>query len=107
MINLLEALMIFCWGLSWPVSIRKSWVSRTAKGKSVVFEVFIWFGYVCGIVRKFLQISQGGEFDWLFYLGFIFYFLNIIEVSIDMCLWFRNRRLDREMDKNQEKCRFS
>ena len=26
--DLLEALMILCFGVSWPISIRKSWVSR-------------------------------------------------------------------------------
>lgn len=52
--NLLEALMILCFGLSWPISIRKSWVSRTAKGKSLFFEVFIWIGYVFGIANKFI-----------------------------------------------------
>ena len=31
--HLLEALMILCFGLSWPLSIYKSWTSRTAKGK--------------------------------------------------------------------------
>mgnify|MGYP003527477560 CR=1 FL=1 len=40
-IDLLEALTIFCFGLSWPISIRKSWVSRTAKGKSVLFEIIL------------------------------------------------------------------
>lgn len=33
--DLMEAVMILCFGLSWPISIRKSWVSRTAKGKSL------------------------------------------------------------------------
>lgn len=94
MINLLEAIMIFCWGLSWPISIHKSYTSRTAKGKSIVFEVFILIGYVCGIVRKFLQIHQGGIFDWIFYLGFIFYIINLMAVLIDMCLWIRNHHLD-------------
>ena len=46
MTDLLEALMIFCFGLSWPISIRKSWTSRTAKGKSLFFEVFLLVGYV-------------------------------------------------------------
>ena len=32
MTDLLEALMIVCFGLSWPVSIMKSYKSRTAKG---------------------------------------------------------------------------
>ena len=33
--DLFEALTIFCFGLSWPISIRKSIISRTAKGKSL------------------------------------------------------------------------
>ena len=54
MANLLEALMILCFGISWPISIRKSWISRTAKGKSLFFELFIWIGYIYGMARKFL-----------------------------------------------------
>ncbi len=96
MTDLLEALMILCFGLSWPISIRKSWVSRTAKGKSLFFEFFIWVGYVFGIVRKFLMWSP--QSDWLFYLAWIFYFLNITEITVDMILYFRNIRLDRERD---------
>ena len=53
--HLLEALMILCFGLSWPLSIYKSWTSRTAKGKSLYFEVFIWIGYIFGIANKFIS----------------------------------------------------
>ena len=74
-IDLLEALMIICFGLSWPVSIWKSYVSGTAKGKSLFFEVFIWIGYVFGILRKVLQMNASGEFGWLFYMGLAFYIL--------------------------------
>ena len=49
--NGLEALMVLCFGLSWPISVRKSFISRTNKGKSLLFEVFIWVGYVFGITR--------------------------------------------------------
>lgn len=94
MINLLEAIMIFCWGLSWPISIHKSYTSRTAKGKSIVFEAFILIGYICGIIRKSLQVSQGIALDWIFILGFVFYFINMTAVIIDMCLGVRNHHLD-------------
>ena len=103
MINLLEACMIFCWGLSWPISIHKSWVSRTARGKSIKFEVFIWIGYVCGIARKFLQIRAGEPTGFLFYLAFVFYFINLTSVTIDMILWHRNRILDRREDRRRAK----
>lgn len=93
MLDLLEALTIFCFGLSWPISIRKSVVSRTAKGKSLFFEVFLLIGYACGIARKILQ-TIGGESGFLFYLAFFFYVLNFIEISIDVGLYFRNKKLD-------------
>ena len=71
--HLLEALMILCFGLSWPLSIYKSWTSRTAKGKSLYFEVFIWIGYIFG-------------------------FLNIAEITVDMVLYFRNVKLDKKRE---------
>ena len=99
MTDLLEALMILCFGLSWPISIRKSWVSRTAKGKSLFFEFFIWIGYVFGIIRKFMIWGAAGEpLEWLFYLSWFFYVLNIVEISIDMALYFRNVKLDKERE---------
>ena len=94
MLNLLEMLMIICFGISWPVSIYKSWTSRTAKGKSLLFECFIWIGYVFGIIRKILEMQGGGTHEFLFYLAFVFYIINITEVTIDMLLYARNKRLD-------------
>lgn len=96
MTDLLEALMILCFGLSWPISIRKSWVSRTAKGKSLFFEFFIWIGYVFGIIRKFMLWNAAtSPLDWLFYLSWAFYGLNLLEITVDMGLYFRNRNLDK------------
>ena len=97
--DLLEALTILCFGLSWPISIRKSLISRTAKGKSLFFEVFLLIGYACGITRKIIQAANGSS-GFLFYLSFFFYVLNFIEISIDVALYFRNRRLDQLAEQN-------
>lgn len=99
--DLLEALMILCFGLSWPISIRKSIVSKTAKGKSVFFEAFIWIGYVFGIIRKTMlwTAANGQALGWLFYLGWAFYILNIVEITIDMILYFRNVKLDKAREQ--------
>ena len=88
MTDLLEALMIFCFGLSWPISIRKSWTSRTAKGKSLFFEIF-------------LLIAAGQGDGFLFYLSWFFYILNFVEISIDVALYFRNVKLDKARDAEQ------
>ena len=98
-INLFEALTIFCFGLSWPISIRKSIVSRTAKGKSLFFEVFLLIGYAFGIARKIIQITVEHLSGFLFYLSVFFYILNFIEISIDVALYFRNKKLDEIADK--------
>ena len=87
--DLLEALMILCFGLSWPISIRKSWISRTAKGKSLFFEVFLLIGY-----RQTHDIRFRSGEGWIFFLGWFFYVLNFVEISIDVALYFRNKKLD-------------
>lgn len=107
MTDLLEALMILCFGISWPISIRKSWVARTAKGKSLFFEVFIWVGYIFGITRKIMlwnaAQSAGTPLDFLFYLSWAFYVLNFLEITVDMLLYFRNAKLDRQRDAVQSR----
>lgn len=96
--DLFEALTIFCFGLSWPISIRKSLISKTAKGKSLFFEVFLLIGYAFGIARKIIQVAAMGSSGFLFYLSFFFYVLNFIEISIDVALYFRNTKLDKERE---------
>ena len=89
--EIFEAVMVICFGLSWPVSVYKSWTSRTAKGKSLLFEVFIFVGYVSGIIGKILT----GHITYVF----IFYLLNIVMVTADILLYIRNARLDRQREK--------
>lgn len=91
--EIFEAIMVICFGLSWPMSVYKSWKSRTAKGKSLTFEVFIWLGYVSGIVGKLL----GHNITYVF----IFYIINIVMVSVDICLYIRNMRLDKQVEAGQ------
>lgn len=100
MTDFLEAMTIFCFGLSWPISIRKSLISRTAKGKSLFFEIFLLIGYACGIARKVIQTVEGSS-GFLFYLSFFFYVLNFIEISIDVMLYFRNKKLDEAAEAAQ------
>ncbi len=92
--ELMEAVTILCFGLSWPISIRKSFISKTAKGKSLFFEVFLLIGYAFGIVRKLIQLYVLGCSGAIFFLGFFFYVLNFVEISIDVGLYFRNSKYD-------------
>ena len=86
MSQLLEAFMVISFGISWPMSILKSYTSRTTKGKSLFFLCMILFGYGCGIASKLVA----GKITYVF----IFYVLNFLMVSIDIGLYFRNKKLD-------------
>ena len=86
-----ETIMIICFGLSWPNNVLKSLRSRTAKGKSLAFLLLIEVGYIFGIIGKFITHS--------FNLATIFYFINFAMVLVDICLYFRNARLDRERER--------
>ena len=93
--TVLEACMVISFGISWPMSILKSVRSRTAKGKSLFFLLMICFGYVCGIIWKVILFRKTGVFAWPSY----FYILNLLMVSADIVLYFRNTRLDRQSGK--------
>lgn len=84
--SILEAAMVICFGLSWPMSIIRSYRARSAKGKSLLFMIFIDIGYLCGIASKLLSQTYN--------LAFFFYFPNVIMVTTDICLYFRNKHLD-------------
>lgn len=89
-----EMLMVVSFGISWPISIAKSLRSQTAKGKSVCFSYFIWAGYLFGITSKFLR----GSLTYVF----VFYVINLVSVSVDILLYYRNRRLDRRREEGGE-----
>lgn len=57
MSQIFEAFMVLCFGISWPTSILKSYTSRTAKGKSIIFLVFIFIGYTFGILSKLTAVA--------------------------------------------------
>lgn len=94
MATLLETIMIICFGMSWPMSVYKSWRSATAKGKSLQFEAFIWLGYIAGIAKNFILFFEGKD-GWIFYLGWFFYVFNFAMITVDILLYFRNAGLDR------------
>ncbi len=98
MAEILEVIMIVCFGISWPFNVVKSYRARTAKGKSPMFLCLIIFGYIAGIISKFMNEAYMAAIDEKWYVLF-FYFLNLIMVSADLALYLRNRRLDRRNER--------
>jgi len=86
--QILETVMLICFGLSWPLSILRSWRARSVKGKSLLFMIAIAVGYAVGIAAKFIA----GPATYVV----AFYMANLVMVCADIALYFRNRKLDRE-----------
>ena len=90
MSSMLEATMLICFGLSWPINTMKAYRARSAKNMSLPFIMLIIFGYVAGISAK-LMTSQ---------MNYVLavYFLNLAVVTVNLLVYFRNKHLD-EMEK--------
>ena len=85
--------MIVSFGASWPLNVIKSYKARTTKGKSLAFLLLILFGYVAGITSKLINTVYMSEIEQKWYILF-FYVLNFIMVTLDLCMYIRNYKLD-------------
>lgn len=78
--SIYEALMLICFGASWPFAVMKTYKTKNVKGKSLLFLCLIIIGYICGIIHK--CIYKPDAVVWL-------YVANLVLVSADLVLWFR------------------
>lgn len=81
-----EAMMLICFGVSWPVAIAKTLRTQSVAGLSPFFLIVVEMGYFAGILSKLL-----GRFDWVVAL----YCMNLAFVGFEILLYFRFRKLDR------------
>lgn len=87
MSEMLETVMLICFGLSWPISVYKNIKARSAKGMSLGFILLIILGYAAGISAKIVS----GHINYVL----IVYILNMAVVLVNLAVYFRNRALDK------------
>ncbi len=83
--ELLEIIMLVCFGLSWPMNVVKHYKSREVKGISLQFTFLIIFGYLAGLCAK---LMSGG----LTFVAVV-YIINLFMVLLDLCVYFRNKKI--------------
>lgn len=86
MAEVLEAVMLICFGVSWPINAFETYRAKTARGTNWQFLVLITMGYIAGIAAKFVA----GSINWVL----VMYFLNLAFLGVNWGVYFRNRRLD-------------
>jgi len=89
--HLFEAVMLVCFGFSWPLNVIKAFKARTAKGTSLAFIILIITGYVAGISAKFIN----HQFNYVLAV----YFLNLVIVMSNVVVYIRNRALDKKAER--------
>ena len=87
--SVFELGMLICFGVSWPISVLKSYRMKTAKGKSLPFLIAIVVGYISGITHKLLYSRD---------IVLVMYIINLCMVSADLVLYFINRRYDKQRE---------
>ncbi len=88
MASLMEAAMLVCFGISWPMNVYRNYKAGTARGMSLAFILLIMFGYVAGITAKIITHNIN------YVLGV--YILNLLIVGANIFVYIRNVRLDRK-----------
>lgn len=86
--SIFEIGMLICFGLAWPLSIIKSYRSKSTKGKSLFFMIIILMGYISAILHKIFY-----SYDYVLVL----YVLNFLMVFTDIILYFRNKKTEKSM----------
>ena len=86
--QILETIMLICFGMSWPISLIRNIKARSAKGMSLQFSLLIIAGYLAGITAKI--INHGFNYVLVAYL------FNLTIVSANVVVYFINRNLDRK-----------
>lgn len=89
--QLCEIAMLCLFGCSWPFNIAKALKAKTAKGKSIGFELLILIGYLVGLFGKLYAYKQTGTLAYSVW----FYIADILMVSIDLVLYIVNTNRDR------------
>ena len=84
----LESVMLICFGLSWPLNVIKAYKAGTTKGSSLPFILLIITGYIAGITAKLIS----GQVNYVL----IVYLLNLVIVSMNVVVYFRNVALDKK-----------
>lgn len=88
MSEMLETVMLICFGLSWPISLVKNIKTGSAKGMSLPFTMLIIVGYVAGISAKLCA----GIYTYVLAA----YLWNLLLVGLNLAVFFINKRKDKK-----------
>lgn len=104
MAEILETIMLVCFGFSWPMNAYKNAKAKSAKNMSLSFTLLIITGYIAGIASKFVAASNGViELKGKTAFVLAVYFLNLVMVSANVVIYFINKKYDKQAEEAEKK----
>lgn len=92
--QMLEAIMLICFGISWPIAIMKTLRSKSVKGTSIFFYLLVLSGYISGTIYKlFYNMDK----------VIIVYIINCCTVSTQILLYLYFTRREKVPAESAEK----
>lgn len=85
--TIFEAIMLICFGSSWPFAVYKTVKSRSVAGISIIFLWFLFVGYISGVMFKITEAHATGHLSPVIAL----YLFNLILVGTEVFLYYRYR----------------
>ena len=82
---LLEAVMLICFGVAWPLANLRMLRSGRAEGKGMAFTAIIFCGYIAGALAKLAWATSAHTLPLVFWL----YVLNAVSVGSNLLLQWR------------------
>ena len=79
-----EAMMLLCFGCSWPFAIRKTWKTKRVEGVSILFLWLVLIGYVAGVLFKLTGTTDA---------VLLLYAVNFFMVGTEIVLYYRYRQV--------------
>lgn len=83
--TMLEAVMLLCFGVAWPLANLRMLRSGTVEGKGMGFTAIILCGYIAGALAKLALAASGHALPAVFWL----YVLNTVSVGGNLVLQWR------------------
>jgi len=84
--NVFEIIMLLCFGIAWPFSIRKAYVTKSNGGMSLMFLLVVIAGYIAGIINNAIN-----GVNYVIY----FYIANMAMIIVNTYLFLRNAKYEK------------
>lgn len=92
--NVFEVIMLLCFGVAWPFSIRKAYITKSNGSMSLMFLLVVIAGYIAGMINN---VINGIDYVICFYI------VNTVMILVNTYLFIQNAKNDKIAEEDRMK----